>query len=129
MRQITAIATEDIPANRLCCLASGGDPDKVYVRLAKADEAADFCSKRTISQGEEVTVDLEGSGYWEVEFKATEQANSVAAGISVNVLDGGYIGMDGNLASYIGYTLEPGSDGDVIKIKKQYKVKASRIQA
>jgi len=128
MRQITAIATEDIPANRLCCLAGGGDPDKVYVRLAYADEAADFCSKRAISQGEEVTVDLEGDGYWEVEFKATEQANSVAAGISVSVLDGGYIGKDGNLVSYIGYTLEPGSDGDVIKIKKQYKVKANRIQ-
>lgn len=127
MRQITAIATEDIPANRLCCLAGGGDPDKVYVRLAKADEAADFCSKRAISQGEEVTVDLEGDGYWEVEYKANAGYDTIAAGISVNVLDGGYIGLDGNLASYIGYTLEPGSDGDVIKIKKLYKVKASRI--
>jgi hypothetical protein len=125
--QIKAIASENIPANRLCCLDNGENPDIIYVRLAMADEAADFCSKRSISAGEEVVIDLDGDGYWEVELGETSQASSVGAGISVNVLDGGLIGVDGNLASYIGYTLESGEVGDVVKIKKLYKVKASRI--
>ena len=123
MAKLTAVANEDIPANRLCCLDVGDDPAKIYVRLATADEAPDFCSTSSIASGEEATVEITDSVFWNVEVGSS----SVPAGSSVNVLEGGMVGHDGNLGTYVGYTLEQGNAGDVVKIRRNYKVKSNRL--
>jgi len=122
--KLTAYAVEDIPANRLVCLVrpTDAEEDKIYIRLAKSDERPDFYSKRDITAGEEVAVELEDSPVWMVEM-----ADDIPAGTSISTgPEGRAVHMSNSevmAKSTIGYTLNAAKAGEVVKFRHIYKVK------
>lgn len=115
-----ATAIEDIPANRLVCLAGivsvpDRDPNRVYLRLAREGELADFVSSRPIKAGETVTVVTTGTAHWTV-----EAAEDIWAGTLVTTAEGGKVqNFKTGLVQYIGFSTHSAKAGELVRITRK----------
>lgn len=120
MTKITAIAYEDIPANRLLVLkGAGNDPelneDKIYLKLAEEGNIPDFMSRKDLSEGDEVEITIENSPIWSV-----ETSEKIRPGTSVGVTEQGKLKFTRSTDKYyVGYSIEGGESGDNIQYVRQ----------
>lgn len=121
MKKFKATAVGDIPKNRLVCLTrpSDGEANKIYIRLAMAEEVADFVSSDDITDGDEVQVTIKNEPIW-----AVEAAEDIVAGVSVVTDDEGKLKTKTEVSSpaTMGYTLHSAKAGEVVKYNRIYKV-------
>lgn len=114
------VAVEDIPANRLVCLAGiqtvpDRDPSTVYLRLAREAEQPDFVSSRAIKAGETVTVTIMGLSHWKA-----EAAEDVWAGTLVTTAEGGKVqNFKSHQVQYIGHSTHSAKAGELVTIARK----------
>ena len=110
-----AVVHEDIPKNRLVCLAGIGtvpdrDPSTVYLRLAREEELPDFVATRDLQAGEVVTVNITGSPQW-----TAEAAEDILAGTLVTTAEGGKVqNHKGRHVQWIGYSTHSAKAGELV---------------
>lgn len=129
VEEIFAVATEDLPADRLLCLErpKDGDEETVYVRLSRPGERPDFHTTRAIKEGEKFRVRITDSKFWKA-----EAGEDLEAGVSVEPgADGKLLRIDnpesGGIAT-IGYTLHAAKAGEPVKFTALYKVAQYRLE-
>jgi|SRR5690625_1653585 len=129
VEEIFAVATEDLPANRLLCLVrpKDGDEKSVYVGLAGPGHRPDFHTTRAIKEGEKFRIRIMNNKFWKA-----EAGEDLEAGVSVEPgADGKLLRIDnpesGGIAT-IGYTLHAAKAGEPVKFKSLYKVAQYRIK-
>lgn len=129
VEEVFAVATEDLPADRLLCLVrpKGGDEGTVYVRLTKPGERPDFHTTRAIKEGEKFRVRVTDSKFWKA-----EAGEDLEAGVSVEPGADGKLLRMGNPESEgiatIGYTLHAAKSGEPVKFTAVYKVIRNRVK-
>jgi len=109
----------DIPANRLIILTRPKeDPDMVHIKVSGELNSPEFVSTRDLKNGEIVEISLTAKKIWEVEV-----GENIEAGVPVVSGKGGKIVRDirGNKENpaWVGYTVEAGEEGDVVKIVRR----------
>ena len=122
---IKAVVDGDIPAHRLLWLYTSEDGETMRIGLpARGGQPVDFVSTRDLKDGEEVTVSVRGRLIWEV-----ETAEEVAPGDNV------YADTDGRIVSHhsqylhaVGYVLDAGQPGEIVRLVRNYKFKDTKMQ-
>ncbi|OYD07588.1 hypothetical protein [Paludifilum halophilum] len=107
---IKAIATEEIPKNRMIWLGGGtpgeeGYAKNIHIKRAKPGGVPDFVSTRRIAPGEEILVEINDDDIWKV-----EAADEVYAGTVVTTAEDGkvkffQIGDDWDVGVSLNYAL------------------------
>lgn len=121
--KITAIVDGDIPAHRLLWIYRN-DENKLIIGLPKEiGNYVDFVSTRDLQDGEEVTIELRDNRIWKVEVAGT----GVYPGANVAVDTDGRVGCYSSAPIRIGYSLDAGEEGDVVRIVKHPKVILSKL--
>ena len=129
MVKITAIVYEDIPAYRVAVLkGAGNDPDldenKIYIRAGKVDEHPDFLVTKELKQGAEVSISIKGEPIWKAELDKDTRPGTLLSAAG-----------DGKITHtntkehkrYIGYSIEGGKAGDVIRYVRKTGVLTSAL--
>lgn len=117
--QFTAVAHEEIPANRLVVLTVRGkteEDDRVRIRLATEGEYPDFIAKRELKEGEEVTVRITGADTWTV-----EAAEDIRAGVDIGTAEGGKVveSLAKDAPAPIGYSIHSAKAGELVKYVRE----------
>jgi len=116
--QVKAIVVGDIPAHRLLWLISSEDGETMRIKLpSKGGYPVDFVSTEPLEDGQEVTITITGSKIWRV-----EAGEKVAPGDNVYADEDGRI-MNNN-STYlhsVGYVLDAGEEGDIVRMVRNYK--------
>lgn len=119
MDTIKAIVQKDIKENRLLKLSarSEGLPVLVYAENGHPN----FCSTKTLTEGQEVTITITGKQVWEV-----EAGEDILAGEAV------YAGKEGKLfsrksgedspADLIGYAAHNAKAGELVKFVRSFQI-------
>lgn len=113
---------EDVPANRMLQLyRPKKDTGSVYLKMAERTAGPEFVSTSDLKKGETVTVTVRDNTIWKV-----EAGENIEAGVPVVSGPGGTIVRDirgdERQAYSVGYSIESGEKGDVIKIVRSYRV-------
>jgi len=126
--KIKAIVTEDIPAYSLVALrgARGDDPNNIYLMKNKKDWIPDFYSTKDLKEGEEILVKIEGSPIWKVRL-----AKDTRPGTLISAYDNGEAGLTNTQEHkyFIGYSLEGGKAGDVIRYVRKTGVLSQALDS
>jgi len=123
--QVKAKVVGDIPAHRLLWLINSGDGETMRIKLPSVGgHPVDFVSTKPLEDGEEVTVTITGSQIWRV-----EAGEKVAPGDNV------YADEDGRIISHhsdylhsVGYVLDAGEEGDIVRMVRNYKYADSKLE-
>ena len=117
--KIKAVVEGDIPSNRLLWLYNSDDGKTLKVGLPKElGNYVDFLSTKELKDGEEVTVEIQNDNrIWTV-----ETATKMVAGASVATDTNGCIGQYSSAPIRIGYALDAGEPGDLIRVVRNPKV-------
>src|SRR5690625_844818 len=111
---IKAIVTEDISAYSLVSLrgARDDDPNNIYLQNNIKDRVPDLFATKDLKEGDEVSVKIEGNPVWKVRL-----SKDTRPGTLISADDNGEASWTSTVEhkSYIGYTLEGGKAGDVIR--------------
>lgn len=117
MTTFTATVYEDIPANRLIGLKGAGsdeslDANKIYLKKAEKDWLPDLVTSVALNEGDTVQVTITNKAVWEAEL-----SKDTRPGTLVSCDDDGKICPTNtrDFKSHIGYSIEGGKAGDVIK--------------
>src|SRR5699024_10490545 len=134
MTKFVAVPIEDIPENRLVALtrkdAEGKDvtdTDKVFIRLAKEGELAEFASSKNIVSDESVVVNIGESHIW-----IAEAGEDIDAGVPIISGDKGVVisnlSKDGSPhPRTLGYSIHSAKQGEEITFVKDYRVAGDSI--
>lgn len=123
--QVKAIVEGNIPAHRLLWLSTSEDGETMRIKLpSKGGTPVDFVSTKPLEDGEEVTVTITNNKIWRV-----EAGEKVAPGDNV------YADEDGRIISHhsdylhsVGYVLDAGEEGDIVRMVRNYKFKDSKMK-
>jgi|SRR5690625_1368786 len=116
MTTFTAVVYEDIPANRLVGLkgvqGEGLDAGSIYLKKAEKDWIPDMVTSVNLIEGDTVQVTIANSPIWEAEL-----SKDTRPGTLVSCDDDGKICATNtrDFKRHIGYSIEGGKAGDVIK--------------
>lgn len=118
MEKVKAIVVGDIPAHRLLWLTTSKDGKTMMIKLpSKGGYPVDFVSTKPLKDGQEVTITITGSKIWRVEAGA-----KVAPGDNVYCdEDGRIVVHNKNYRHSIGYVLDAGEEGDIVRMVRNYK--------
>lgn len=123
MTKIKAVVSGDIPAHRLLWIYASEDGTEMRIGLPKErGNYVDFVSTGELKDGQEVVISISGNPIWTVEA-ATEI--NVGSNVSANV--DGRIGQYTSSPIRIGYALDAGTEGDLIRIVRSPKVYLENI--
>lgn len=122
--QVKAVVVGDIPAHRLLWLRADEEGKTLKVGLPTQDGyPVDFVSTRELKDGEEVTVTIKGDPIWLV-----ETAEKVRPGDNVYAdSTGRLIGSHSKHLHSVGYVLDAGQEGDVVRLVRNYKFYSDRL--
>src|SRR5690625_796664 len=122
--KIKAVVEGDIPSNRLLWLYNSDDGKTLKVGLPKEiGNYVDFLCTRELKDGEEVTVETQNKNrIWTV-----ETATKMGAGANVATDTNGGIGQYTSAPIRIGYALDAGEPGDLIRSVRNPKVYLDKI--
>ena len=123
METVKATVVGDIPAHRLLWLITSEDGETMRIKLpSKGGQPVDFVSTSPLEDGQEVTITITGNPVWKV-----EAGEKVAPGDNV------YADEDGRIVSHnstylhsVGYVLDAGEEGDVVRMVRNYKFKDTK---
>lgn len=123
MSKVVARVVGDIPANRLLWLYSSEDGKEMLIGLPKErGNYADFISKQPLKDGQEVTVNITGDPIWTV-----EAGTRVDVGANVSVDTDGRVGSYTSSPIRVGYSLDYGEEGDLVRVVRHPKVYLNNI--
>ena len=122
--QIKAIVEGDIPAHRLLWLINSEDGETMRIKLpSRGGTPVDFVSFKPLEDGQEVTVAITGSQIWRV-----EAGEKVAPGDNVYAdEDGRIIVHNSTYLHSVGYVLDAGEEGDIVRMVRNYKFVDSKM--
>jgi len=122
--QVQAIVEGDIPAYRLLWLINSEDGETMRIKLpSKGGTPVDFVSTKPLEDGQEVTVTITGSQIWRV-----EAGEKVAPGDNVYAdEDGRIIVHNSTYLHSVGYVLDAGEEGDIVRMVRNYKFADSKM--
>src|SRR5690625_2637884 len=116
--EIKAIVTDDIPAYSLVALrgAREDDPNNIYLMKNKKDWIPDFYSIKDLKEGEEISIKIEGNPVWKVRI-----SKDTRPGTLISADDNGEASWTNTQEHkyFIGFSLEGGKAGDVIRYARQ----------
>src|SRR5690625_2679640 len=122
--KIKAVVEGDIPSNRLLWLYNSDDGKTLKVGLPKEiGNYVDFLSTRELKDGEQVTVEIQNKN----RICTVETATKMVAGANVATDTNGCIGQYTSAPIRIGYALDAGEPGDLIRIVRNPKVYLDKI--
>lgn len=125
MSKIIAKVEGNIPKNRLLWLYAGDTPDEMKIGLPRElGNYVDFLTNVDLEDGQEVTVNITGNPIWTVEC-----ATNVVVGGNVSVDTDGRVGSYTSAPIRIGYALDSGQEGDLIRIVRNPKVYLDKINS
>mgnify|MGYP001224195717 FL=1 len=118
MNRVKAKVAGDIPAHRLLWLTKSEDDETLGIKLpSEGGRPVDFVSTKPLEDGQEVTVTITGSQIWRV-----EAGEKVAPGDNVYAdEDGRIISHNSNYLHSVGYVLDAGEEGDIVRMVRNYK--------
>ena len=122
--QVKAKVVGDIPAHRLLWLINSEDGETMTIKLPSVGgRPVDFVSTKPLKDGEEVTITITNNKIWRV-----EAGEKVAPGDNVYAdEDGRIISHNSNYLHSIGYVLDAGEEGDVVRMVRNYKFVDSKM--
>jgi len=122
--QVQAIVEGDIPAYRLLWLINSEDGETMRIKLpSKGGTPVDFVSTKPLEDGQEVTVTITGSQIWRV-----EAGEKVAPGDNVYAdEDGRIIVHNSTYLHSVGYVLDAGEEGNIVRMVRNYKFVDSKM--
>ena len=123
METVKATVVGDVPAHRLLWLITSEDGETMRIKLpSKGGQPVDFVSTSPLEDGQEVTITITGNPVWKVE-----------AGEKVEPGDNVYADEDGRIIVHnstylhsVGYVLDAGEEGDVVRMVRNYKFKDTK---
>ena len=127
MEKVKAIVVGDIPAHRLLWLITSEDGEMMRIKLpSKGGYPVDLVSTKPLKDGQEVTITIKGSKIWRV-----EAGEKVAPGDNVYADEDGRIVVHNSTYLHsVGYVLDAGEEGDIVRMVRNYKfVDSKQAQA
>lgn len=122
MEKIIAIVEGNIPANRLLWIY-GDKEGRMKIGLPKErGNYIDFVTNVELKDGETVTVSIKENPIWTV-----EAATKVEIGGNISVDTDGRVGSYTSSPVRIGYALNSGEEGDLIRFVRSPKVLVSKL--
>lgn len=122
--QVKAKVVGDIPANRLLWLGTSEDGETMVVKLPdEGGYPVDLVSTKPLEDGEEVTVTITDNKIWRV-----EAGREVKPGDNVYCGEDGRLTIDKNYLHSIGYVLDAGEEGDIVRMVRNYKFMDSKME-
>ena len=120
---IKAVVVGDIPAHRLLWLITSEDGETMRIKLpSKGGYPVDLVSTKPLEDGQEVTVTITGSKIWRV-----EAGEKVAPGDNVYADEDGRIVVHNSTYLHsVGYVLDAGEEGDIVRMVRNYKFVESK---
>lgn len=123
--QVKAKVVGDIPANRLLWLVKSEDGETMTLKLpSEGGYPVDLVSKKPLEDGEEVTITITDNKIWRV-----EAGEKVAPGDNVYAdEDGRIISNHPDYRHSVGYVLDAGEEGDIVRMVRNYKFVDSKLE-
>ena len=122
MEKITAIVEGNIPANRLLWIY-GDNEGRMKIGLPKErGNYVDFVTNVELKDGQTVTVSIKNNPIW-----TAEAATKVEIGDNISVDTDGRVGSFTSSPIRIGYALNSGEEGDLIRFVRSPKVLISKL--
>ena len=123
--QVKAVVEGDIPAHRLLWLVDSEDGETIRIKLpSRGGAPVDFVSTKPLEDGQEVTVTITGSKIWRV-----EAGEKVAPGDNVYADEDGRIVVHNSTYLHsVGYVLDAGEEGDIVRMVRNYKFVDSKME-
>src|SRR5690625_1923645 len=123
MNKIKATVVGDIPPHRLLWLYGSEDGQEMRIGLPRErGNYVDFVTSKALEDGQEVTISITGNPIWTV-----EAATEITVGSNVSVNTDGRVGQYTSSPIRIGYALDSGSEGDLVRIVRNPKVYLDRL--
>ena len=118
MNRVKAKVAGDIPAHRLLWLTKSEDDETLGIKLpSEGGRPVDFVSTKPLEDGQEVTVTITNNKIWRV-----EAGEKVEPGANVYAdEDGRIISHNSNYLHSVGYVLDAGEEGDIVRMVRNYK--------
>ena len=116
--QVQAIVEGGIPAHRLLWLINSEDGETMRIKLPSVGgRPVDFVATKPLEDGQEVIVTITGNPVWKV-----EAGEKVAPGDNVYAdEDGRIIVHNSTYLHSVGYVLDAGEEGDIVRMVRNYK--------
>lgn len=124
MTKITAKVVGNIPAHRLLWLYDSEDGKEMRIGLPKErGNYVDFVSTGPLEDGQEVTISIKGEPVWLV-----EASTKISVGTNVSANTDGRVGAYTSSPIRIGYAIDEGDEGDLVRIVRNPKIYIDKIQ-
>ena len=125
MATLKAKVVGDIPAHRLLWLIRSEDGETMRIKLpSKGGTPVDFVSTEPLKDGQEVTITIKGNPVWRV-----EAGEKVAPGDNVYADEDGRIVVHNSTYLHsVGYVLDAGEEGDIVRMVRNYKFVDSKFK-
>lgn len=118
MTSVKATVVGDIPAHRLLWLYGSDDGQDMKIGLPKErGNYVDFVTSVALQDGQEVTINIKNNPVWLV-----EAATRIDVGANVAANTDGRVGAYTSAPIRIGYSLDYGEAGDLVRIVRSPKV-------
>ena len=123
--QVKAKVVGDIPAHRLLWLINSEDGKTMRIKLpSKGGTPVDFVSTKPLEDGQEVTITITDNKIWRV-----EAGEKVAPGDNVYADEDGRIVVHNSTYLHsVGYVLDAGEEGDIVRMVRNYKFVDSKME-
>lgn len=124
MNTIKATVVGDIPPHRLLWLYGSENGNEMRIGLPKdRGNYVDFVTSKALEDGQEVNVSITGNPIWIV-----EAATEITVGSNISANTDGRVGQYTSSPIRIGYALDSGNEGDLVRIVRSPKVYIDKLQ-
>lgn len=118
MVSIKAIVIGDIPKHRVLTIKQKDDSENLHVGVpAEHGGHVEFATSIDLKDGQEIDIRINPDPIWNV-----ETCTPVRKGEYVVAYTDGRVGVDDNAPTFIGYAIDSGDEGDVVRVVKQPRV-------
>lgn len=115
---VKAIVAGDIPKHRVLTIKQGDNGENLRVGIPTEHGGhVEFATRIDLKDGQEIDISLNPDPIWKI-----ETCTPVRKGEYVVAYTDGRVGVDDNAPTFIGYAIDSGDEGDVIRVVKQPRI-------